>query len=425
MAWRQLVRQLGIELSSTQLLLFSSLTRPAFDMLDCSCNSFSPIGFISQLELCLGCLACAALLWPLLVWDRCLRPMKGVRMPPRRQLHRMWLVLRLYFGVFLVGNALLYIDGLWPLQKPIGKLAPDWLDTLHGGRGRFISIISFASFALAALAFSPRNRGRVLRRLHDISSTRGSKEQEAASVAALLGSRGAAATLAKACGRFRALPLDVLSRAELMNNKPDPQMHGKTVEARLGEVDAFASHSWSDDGDAKFDTLHKWAGVRPTRVWLDKACIDQNNIDASLACLPVFLSGCRKLLCLVGPSYTSRLWCVMELFVFVRMHGKREDIVVRLLGEQTADLKTSLAKFDAARARCFLDKDRQGLLAVIEAAYGTMEPFNTYVREIFRTTVDRSSRQLPLQAGESSSTKEVMEEVGTRSRELDNDEVAP
>ena len=50
----------------------------------------------------------------------------------------------------------------------------------------------------------------------------------------------------------------------------------------------------------------------------DKACIDQNNIQQSLACLPVFLAGCQTLLVVAGTSYCSRLWCVMELFTFAR-----------------------------------------------------------------------------------------------------------
>ena len=39
-----------------------------------------------------------------------------------------------------------------------------------------------------------------------------------------------------------------------------------------------------------------------------QACVSQGNVDADLAHLPVFLSGCRGLLVLLGPTYTSRLW---------------------------------------------------------------------------------------------------------------------
>ena len=120
-------------------------------------------------------------------------------------------------------------------------------------------------------------------------------------------------------------------------------------------------------------------------MWLetaDKACIDQLNIDASLQSLPIFLAGCEHLLVLAGPTYTSRLWCVMELYTFVQMDGHREDILVELLGDRE-QLTTSLKSFDAGKARCFLDADRQGLWAVIEASFGTFDPFNKMVREIF------------------------------------------
>ena len=56
----------------------------------------------------------------------------------------------------------------------------------------------------------------------------------------------------------------------------------------------------------------------PRLVPQDKACIDQGNIQQSLACLPVFLAGCQTLLVVAGPTYCSRLWCVMELFTFAR-----------------------------------------------------------------------------------------------------------
>ena len=72
----------------------------------------------------------------------------------------------------------------------------------------------------------------------------------------------------------------------------------------------------------------------------------------------------------------------MELFVFVRMGGKH--IVVELLSEGGADvLSTRMAHFDAGKAQCFLDGDKQKLWAVIEASFGTFEPFNKIVRDIF------------------------------------------
>ena len=72
----------------------------------------------------------------------------------------------------------------------------------------------------------------------------------------------------------------------------------------------------------------------------------------------------------------------MELFVFVRMGGKH--IVVELLSEGGADvLSIRMAHFDAGKAQCFLDGDKQRLWAIIEASFGTFEPFNKIVRDIF------------------------------------------
>ena len=58
-------------------------------------------------------------------------------------------------------------------------------------------------------------------------------------------------------------------------------------------------------------------GREPT-VWLDKACLNQANIEESLALLPCYLAGCNQLLIIAGQTYTQRLWCVMEIFTFAR-----------------------------------------------------------------------------------------------------------
>ena len=289
-------------------------------------------------------------------------------------MRRLWLLLRVFFFT----NAATQLNHWFDPLPHGGNLAPRW-NPYDDQTGHLALVVSFL---LAALVFTPANRGRSHRLLNALLNPRGTKEHEAASVAALLGSRGAAATLATAGERFRALPLPALTRDELANSKPDPALHQKTVATKLGDVDAFASHSWSDEGSAKFDKLHDWAGGQSRLVWLDKACIDQLDIEASLACLPVFLAGCKHLLVLAGRTYASRLWCVMELFVWTKMGGKREDIIVKLL-DDSAHLVESLRRFDAAKAKCFLDKDRQHLWAVIEASFGTFAPFNSALRRIF------------------------------------------
>mmetsp|Transcript_21045 Transcript_21045/g.62491 ORF Transcript_21045/g.62491 Transcript_21045/m.62491 type:complete len:104 (+) Transcript_21045:85-396(+) len=81
--------------------------------------------------------------------------------------------------------------------------------------------------------------------------------------------------------------------------------------AKLGTCDAFISHSWHDTED-KWAKLCAWADAFYSRrgrwpnIWLDKFCIDQNNIDRSLAALPIYLTGCKSLVICAGPTYTRR-----------------------------------------------------------------------------------------------------------------------
>ena len=103
---------------------------------------------------------------------------------------------------------------------------------------------------------------------------------------------------------------------------------------------------------------------------------------------------------LVGPTYTTRLWCVMEVFVFMRIKdlSATDDsaLVIKFLGNEVALFVLHLSHFDAAKAQCRYDRDRQRLLAVIEASFGTAAPFNQLVLEVLNKRVlgvkDASSR---------------------------------
>jgi hypothetical protein len=228
-------------------------------------------------------------------------------MPPRLQLRRLWLSAR---------SVLFAATGTYVTQSILGMEDPCALQYQKVGYYRLTAAMCLTT----AFFTTPANRGRVIRWLGSLGKY-GSTQQQAASVASLIGRRSAAEAYFAAARNFRAQPLSTLAREELMENTPDPSLHAKTIPAELGNVDAFASHSWSDDGGAKFDGIHEWAselgkdGEEATEkldfdvlIWLDKACIDQSCIDTALAGLPVFLAGCKQLLVLAGPTYTSRLW---------------------------------------------------------------------------------------------------------------------
>ena len=263
----------------------------------------------------ISALSSAALLWHH-VYDfcacECCRRRAAPRMPPRRMLLRLWLVIRIGLFGHSVGGIVFVFSPLWTYYGTVEpqRVAPTWSGSDHQTAGLFV----IANLQIAALILTPANRGRFTRWLAEITSVRSTREREAASVAALLSNRSAAATLAMGAELFRALPLASITREELDNSTPDPELYAKTAPATLGSVHGFASHSWTDPGDAKFDKLHEWANGEDKLVWLDKACLNQHNVQDSLACLPVSLAGCRQLLVLAGPTYASRLWCVMELF---------------------------------------------------------------------------------------------------------------
>ena len=324
-------------------------------------------------------------------------------MPPRAALRRLWFGLRLTFfsmGVWMVG-------------------VPSTFAAINGGVffGRAPNLNSInelfrmgtgLSFLAVGLAVSPRNRGGFLVWLSDVTGGEAAnQQQEAAAIAAIVGKGDATKLLEEAAALFRALPFESLHAADLLSNKPATKparcssnatpeqqpdsiapLHERTVKLSLGECQSFFSHSWSDDGAQKYASLSSWAaeyaaahGGRQPMMWLDKACIDQQKIEASLSCLPIYLAGCQTFLIVAGPTYTSRLWCLLECFTYIKMGGDRSQVQMRAL--EGEDVERALANTDASKANCFIDRDRQHLLAIIETGFGDASRFNRVLRDIF------------------------------------------
>ena len=409
---------------------------------------------------------------------------------PRPALRRLWAVNRLNclgLGAIYAGSSI--------------------ADYVQGGSNYDHSSYAAVSVAFLLCAALPtaRNRSRLHRRLGRLGA-RGTVEEEAASVAALVGGSDPNATLERAAKLLRCLPASRLHAADLADkstaSSDGPTLHARTEPAAMGEVTAFLSHSWSDGDEApgaKHALVSRWASLRheatgeePT-LWLvtlahsysslctsiitprtvymhtlgegiraprplphaqDKACIDQNNIKQLLACLPVFLAGCQTLLVVAGPTYCSRLWCVMELFTFARskrlaihirtspdrararlsirsiphidrimiesvlareltltrcpcvcvtVGGDQGRVEIHLIAHPEDDQKEArrlltkqFATFDAAKARCFLVSDREHLLAVIEAGFGDFDDFNRIARNLFASRLHDDSLRLSL-----------------------------
>lgn len=75
----------------------------------------------------------------------------------------------------------------------------------------------------------------------------------------------------------------------------------------------------------------------------------------------------------------------MELFTFLRVGGDPANLkfyeVPNEKGETGA--RAALGYFEAGKAQCFLKRDRSHLLAVIEAGFGDLTPFNQLVMRLF------------------------------------------
>ena len=174
-------------------------------------------------------------------------------------------------------------------------------------------------------------------------------------------------------------------------NEPDPLLYLKSVEASLGEVDAFVSHSWHDDCDLKWEQLQAYReefkranNGREPLVWIDKCCLNQHDIKEGLMCLPVFLAGCESLLVLAGNTYPQRLWCVMELFIFLVMGGAEESVDLRILDVSGTDgAREGLKSFDVRSGSCSVQEDQDRMLTAIAGAFGSLDKFSGEVRLIF------------------------------------------
>ena len=188
-------------------------------------------------------------------------------MQPRPALRWLWTVSRFSFliiGVLLAGlNIADYVQG--------GNNFDYWANAAS----------SVDCLLCAALA-TPRNRGRLHRRLGRLGGRGTEAEEAAAVVMALVGGNDPDAALERASKLLRCLPASRLLAADLAGSglglsTSATELAAKTVPATMGEVTAFLSHSWRDEDEApgrKHSVVSRWArrrqettGKEPT-LWL-------------------------------------------------------------------------------------------------------------------------------------------------------------
>ena len=242
-------------------------------------------------------------------------------MPPRTIMNKFILVNRMCWhatwGVCHVGVPLYYLlldDDLLllpPWFNATGATDAEIAEEAARTRGELYGTMGSGAFFLlcAFVILTPLVRGKVHAWLCQLGSA--GEAGRAAGVSALVGKMEPQHALVLARKRFMGLPYSTLRETDFSSNA-DTGLNGKTRRCRLGGVDAFLSHSWHDSPRNKWRVLEDWArrfvdaSGRDPVLWFDKACIfQQGNIDEQLACLPIFLSGCQRLVVLAARRGTS------------------------------------------------------------------------------------------------------------------------
>eukprot|EP00927_Polykrikos_kofoidii_P023410 TRINITY_DN2159_c0_g1_i11.p1 TRINITY_DN2159_c0_g1~~TRINITY_DN2159_c0_g1_i11.p1 ORF type:complete len:326 (+),score=44.83 TRINITY_DN2159_c0_g1_i11:47-979(+) len=252
----------------------------------------------------------------------------------------------------------------------------------------------------AAWTVAAKRRRQIQERLNDaIGASTGS----ALTVAVLMDGVPPEKILAESLERFRCISWDILvERPEIIvGGSPidgfgpaESNLYSLSRSCQPGDCDAFYSHSWHDAGQSKWDALQAWCSDfershgRKPRLWLDKLCIDQVNIDVDLRSLPVFLAGCNTFFATSGSTYRSRLWCAMELLVYRVMmvaDPSRSPPQVWMLGEDHEDCERQRKEwraFDVRESKCFHTQDKERFLRVVSQYPGGAEGFNAFIRDL-------------------------------------------
>lgn len=306
-------------------------------------------------------------------------------MPPREAYDRLWSAFpRLfgYWGVLYSTNVACFVASdptLW--EYPI-------IQSMAFQGGTFILLVAIVT---------PANVSRAHAFLGSFQVSE--QAQSAAGVAAIIGQIEPRKAVQMAKQSFTGISFSTLLLEHFESNS-DSGLNAHALPAQFGEVDAFLSHSWSDPADAKWTALAAWANAfigkhqRSPVLWLDKACLNQSEIATSLACLPIFLAGCKQLLIIAGPTYVTRIWCILEIFTFLKMGGSPDRVTVEVISSNSeiglsreGVWSQMLEQFDVQQATCYHVNDRRKLLTAIESGFGSFDTFNSLVSNMLK---DRS-----------------------------------
>ena len=310
-------------------------------------------------------------------------------MQPRARLMRLWQAFRVIAALFAANSLPFGIVGIFE----------EGSDSL----GAVANMTAGVCALLLVFLFRPAIRrwmhATIFDKLHVDD-----KSRAAAMVAAMAGGISSSRALELASANFRVIGFDQLSQEDFDTNETVDGYHVASSEWRtrrvaLGACDAFVSHSWRDPSGPKFAQLRAFADAFQTKydrtplLWIDKFSINQSNITEGLAALPVNLAGCGRLLCLLGPTYLERIWCLLELHTFSLMGGDAHTLTVLPVSDRygpgDADVKGACEQalervnsFHLRHATCYDPTSRTHLLEVIASGCGSHAAFERMLRKI-------------------------------------------
>jgi hypothetical protein len=77
---------------------------------------------------------------------------------------------------------------------------------------------------------------------------------------------------------------------------------------------------------------------------------------------------------------------MLELFTFVRSGGSLEAVVLKPLRPDAAE--SAIKQLDISKADCYVRADKQRILAIVEASFGSSIQFNASCRQILAAKLD-------------------------------------
>lgn len=113
---------------------------------------------------------------------------------------------------------------------------------------------------------------------------------------------------------------------------------------------------------------------------------------AALQCLPIFLVASKKLVLLMGQTYNSRLWCLVEICLWFATGGSPSNVEPVRLNSFDGDT----ACLDVRHATCASSVERDKLLNMIHVYPGGLDAFNDDVTKLLGgSTAGASSPSAP------------------------------